>query len=374
MYSYSPRRGFTLIELLVVIAIIAILAAILFPVFSQAREKARQVSCMNNQRQIVLATQMYTQDYGEMLPTADIFWSSVKLDHKVFTCPDYNAHVPGYVYNNRVAGYSLGLLTDPTTYFVTVDGNHAATSPVPGSVALTYDSVAYAVTDLDARHNSNVVAAFLDGHVAMLTTTAMPYFGSDRFQAATIPPNTLVTIPVPNYSFEAQQTQAGIPVSPVTAWTQAAGAGIYVICAYSQSPAAPDGNEYLDVQAASAYCNVGVNYAANTTYTLTCSVGTPMASPAAFAVQLATTHLGSSPVYGPATPLASAASTDFTQMDTSAGGPSTGTLSKPGMMSWKTVTVTGTTPASGGLVGQPICIWLTDNADVLLDNLVLTKQ
>jgi prepilin-type N-terminal cleavage/methylation domain-containing protein/prepilin-type processing-associated H-X9-DG protein len=66
-----PRRGptaFTLIELLVVIAIIAILAAILFPVFAQAREKARQTACLNNQKQVGTAMLMYTQDYDEMLP------------------------------------------------------------------------------------------------------------------------------------------------------------------------------------------------------------------------------------------------------------------------------------------------------------------
>jgi len=61
------RRGFTLIELLVVIAIIAILAAILFPVFAKAREKARQTSCVSNEKQIVLGLLMYAQDYDESL-------------------------------------------------------------------------------------------------------------------------------------------------------------------------------------------------------------------------------------------------------------------------------------------------------------------
>ena len=61
------RRGFTLIELLVVIAIIAILAAILFPVFARAREKARQTSCASNMKQIALAALMYSQDYDEKL-------------------------------------------------------------------------------------------------------------------------------------------------------------------------------------------------------------------------------------------------------------------------------------------------------------------
>src|SRR5467141_3768400 len=64
------RRGFTLIELLVVIAIIAILAAILFPVFAQAREKARQTTCLSNLRQVGLGLQMYAQDYEEVLPTS----------------------------------------------------------------------------------------------------------------------------------------------------------------------------------------------------------------------------------------------------------------------------------------------------------------
>src|SRR5437016_3526701 len=62
------RQGFTLIELLVVIAVIAILAAILFPVFARAREKARQATCLSNQKQIAAAVLMYMGDYDEAFP------------------------------------------------------------------------------------------------------------------------------------------------------------------------------------------------------------------------------------------------------------------------------------------------------------------
>lgn len=80
------RKGFTLIELLVVIAIIAILAAILFPVFARAREKARQTSCLSNSKQISLGLMMYVQDYDEMFPHA------------------YNYHV-GYMWQAAIAPY-----------------------------------------------------------------------------------------------------------------------------------------------------------------------------------------------------------------------------------------------------------------------------
>ena len=66
----APRRGFTLIELLVVIAIIAILAAILFPVFQKVRENARKTACLSNEKQIGLAMVQYSQDYDELLVSA----------------------------------------------------------------------------------------------------------------------------------------------------------------------------------------------------------------------------------------------------------------------------------------------------------------
>ena len=70
------KKGFTLIELLVVIAIIAILAAILFPVFAQAREKARQASCLSNMKQLGTALQLYVDDYDETFPNGTWLTSS----------------------------------------------------------------------------------------------------------------------------------------------------------------------------------------------------------------------------------------------------------------------------------------------------------
>ncbi|MCW3100343.1 MAG: prepilin-type N-terminal cleavage/methylation domain [Chthonomonadaceae bacterium] len=91
MTRVSPRNGrrsgFTLIELLVVIAIIAILAAILFPVFAQAREKARQTSCLSNFKQGALGIMMYTQDYDETMVMADS--GGIGLPGWGFGRPDY---------------------------------------------------------------------------------------------------------------------------------------------------------------------------------------------------------------------------------------------------------------------------------------------
>ena len=85
-----PKKGFTLIELLVVIAIIAILAAILFPVFAQAREKARGISCLSNEKQIGTALMMYTQDYDETFPLQGV----LQTGNTYHTMWDYWINVP----------------------------------------------------------------------------------------------------------------------------------------------------------------------------------------------------------------------------------------------------------------------------------------
>lgn len=113
MQTTRIRNGFTLIELLVVIAIIAILAAILFPVFAQAREKARQVSCLSNQKQLGLAFMQYVQDYDEVFPStyyygegwAEIIYPYVK-SAGVYVCPDDNGRTPTYAWTPDPVSYA----------------------------------------------------------------------------------------------------------------------------------------------------------------------------------------------------------------------------------------------------------------------------
>jgi prepilin-type N-terminal cleavage/methylation domain-containing protein len=99
-FTKSKNSGFTLIELLVVIAIIAILAAILFPVFAKVREKARQTSCLSNEKQLGLAIVQYVEDYDEQFPNGfsnqtnspGVGWATQVYPYVksvgVYKCPD----------------------------------------------------------------------------------------------------------------------------------------------------------------------------------------------------------------------------------------------------------------------------------------------
>ncbi len=153
MTGKTPR-GFTLIELLVVIAVIAILAALLFPVFGKAREKARQTACMNNQRQLAQGILMYTQDHDEQLPASSWTQDIALSANGIYNCPDGSgkgtAAQPKYELNINVAGSPLGSFTgDPTRLWLTADGT--------GGVGC--------VSAQAWRHDSKSIASYLDGHV-----------------------------------------------------------------------------------------------------------------------------------------------------------------------------------------------------------------
>ena len=179
----SKCAAFTLIELLVVIAIIAILAAILFPVFAQAREKARQTACLNNNKQLALGIQMYAQDYDETLPVAGFNaqcrgrWQWQVFPYVknigVFTCPDLSDNPwttaqsanpcggptvgaddkGGYGWNyalqsdwvgqpsvNTAPGYALSVIAKPADTIVVADTGFPGTDgTASGWVALAAD-------------------------------------------------------------------------------------------------------------------------------------------------------------------------------------------------------------------------------------------
>lgn len=201
----ARTNGFTLIELLVVIAIIAILAAILFPVFARAREKARQTACASNMRQMGLAVQMYLQDYDERFPLAATAPTPVTFlnwhhlvdpyvkNKQVWVCPSANLPIKNiygdlvchYGYNayylnegvdvsnayslNNAPGVSLAAVSAPTQCTLLVDtrgidgkqpDNHLSTYILPPSQP---DADFWGRPDW--RHTQGTVLGLLDSHV-----------------------------------------------------------------------------------------------------------------------------------------------------------------------------------------------------------------
>lgn len=176
------RRGFTLIELLVVIAIIAILAAILFPVFAKAREKARQSSCLSNLKQLSLGLLQYAQDYDERLPRNN--YSDSATDHnfvgnlysilnpylknsQIWICPS-RTNNPGYWQNGWTMNASLGSIDNVVGTVLICDAAYwLDTFWKPHS----YPTVPIASGDANNRlqtiqmHNDGLNFAFCDGHV-----------------------------------------------------------------------------------------------------------------------------------------------------------------------------------------------------------------
>ncbi|HEY3376039.1 MAG TPA: prepilin-type N-terminal cleavage/methylation domain-containing protein [Armatimonadota bacterium] len=175
----SPQRrqeGFTLIELLVVIAIIAILAAILFPVFGKAREKARQTKCISNEKQMALAFAMYTQENEEKLPPCASWTTTINVPDKIFDCPTAEnrgtSSNPDYGYGWWMDGKALSDFGAPDGIPMLAD---SATSVFHGPYAAAL------------RHDGMACYAFVDGHVTAAKPTALDHFFADDFDTATMP-------------------------------------------------------------------------------------------------------------------------------------------------------------------------------------------
>ena len=200
MRDHAPRRGFTLIELLVVIAIIAILAAILFPVFAKAREKARQSSCLSNTKQMGLALMQYAQDYDERYcfaytTTPTVQWYRLIEPYtkstQLTTCPsdgdpwvatagwqisyitNYNLHPPGdnptITSRIPIAMAQVNAPADTIAIAENADGSTGNRTPdcqyaygtTGAAVSAGYDP--WARLSLE-RHNGGSNFIFADGH------------------------------------------------------------------------------------------------------------------------------------------------------------------------------------------------------------------
>ncbi len=146
----TRRSGFTLIELLVVIAIIAILAAILFPVFARAREQARRTACTSNVKQMTLAVLMYAQDYDERLLLGV---------HPCAVWPGSTAITHSYVTPNLAFGHLMTPYTKNDRIYVCPSGNDG--DPCWGHT-YAYDAGLFAASAPGAPGNGYTLAQFPD--------------------------------------------------------------------------------------------------------------------------------------------------------------------------------------------------------------------
>ncbi|MFP4249846.1 MAG: type II secretion system protein [Armatimonadota bacterium] len=190
------RNGFTLIELLVVIAIIAILAAILFPVFARAREKARQSNCLSNVKQIMTGIQMYSQDYDERLPQARFWYTGsgspylytraimpYVMNEQLFVCPSdtEGAFVDDWGSNPHRSELSYGFNYEGLDYGAKLAGIDAPAQTVLIADARGYlwSATADPMVDDDtdsrirARHNDQANLGFVDGHAKSYAANAI---------------------------------------------------------------------------------------------------------------------------------------------------------------------------------------------------------
>jgi len=147
----TSRRGFTLIELLVVIAIIAILAAILFPVFARARENARKANCQANIKQMVTASLMYIQDYDE------VFYDDTYVPGWPYVCGCYNQcwwrfKIQPYQKNFNVMACPSGQDLDWSSYSVQGQGSYGYNTWLARTKLAAIDRVADRILISDARH------------------------------------------------------------------------------------------------------------------------------------------------------------------------------------------------------------------------------
>ncbi len=166
------RRGFTLIELLVVIAIIAILAAILFPVFARAREKARQASCESNLKQLGLAHLAYAQDYDEMfifncrVGVSNSYWyyglEPYLKNTQIRVCPSTRSTTLGYA--RRIGGYysatpmAIGQVDRPAERLLMADSQSG------NAIYETVHPTATVHCELRQAHNDGCNVVHVDGH------------------------------------------------------------------------------------------------------------------------------------------------------------------------------------------------------------------